>query len=33
MRHAHFATACLAIAVTAAGLGHAAAQDTVTILA
>jgi branched-chain amino acid transport system substrate-binding protein len=31
MRHTHFATACLAVAVTAAGLGHAAAQDTVKI--
>jgi branched-chain amino acid transport system substrate-binding protein len=31
MRHTHFATACLAVAVTAAGLGHAAAQDTIKI--
>jgi branched-chain amino acid transport system substrate-binding protein len=31
MRHTHFATVCLAVAVTAAGLGHAAAQDTVKI--
>jgi branched-chain amino acid transport system substrate-binding protein len=31
MGHTRFATACLAIAVTAAGLGHAAAQDTIKI--
>jgi branched-chain amino acid transport system substrate-binding protein len=31
MRHNHFAATCLAVAVTAAGLGHAAAQDTIKI--